>query len=202
MKFENAPAMFEIDKTIVSIDVVEKKFVCDLEKCRGYCCVHGESGAPLENEEADILEDIYPHIRGFLRKEGIKAIEKQGTSVVDNDNERVTPLIMGKECAYAVFEKGIAGCGIEKAYEQGATGFRKPLSCHLYPIRIKKFHDFEAVNYDRWSICEPAREAGIRKNVPVFRFVREAIIRKFGAEYFKKLEIAYKEFVSRKEDVV
>jgi hypothetical protein len=190
--------MFEIDNTIVSIDVVEKKFVCDLGKCKGYCCVHGESGAPLEKEEVAVLEDIYPSIRGFLRKEGIKAIEAQGTSVVDNDNDRVTPLIKGKECAYAVFKKGIAACGIEKAYEQGATGFRKPLSCHLYPVRIKKFHDFKAVNYDRWSICEPAREEGIRKNVPVYRFVREAIIRKFGAEYYKKLEIAYEEFVTRK----
>jgi len=202
MKFDSAPTMFEIDRTIISIDVVEKKFVCDLEKCKGYCCVHGESGAPLEKEEVKILDDIYPVIRGFLRQEGIKAIEAQGTSVVDGENDLVTPLISGEECAYAVFEKGIARCGIEKAFENGKIDFRKPLSCHLYPVRIKKFGDLEAVNYDRWSICDPARQAGLEKNIPVFRFVREGLLRKYGPEYYEKLEIASREFVRGSDDVL
>ena len=202
MKFDSAPTMFEIDKTIISADVVEKCFVCDLAKCKGYCCVYGESGAPLETEEVNILKDIYPRIREFLRKEGVDAIETQGTSVIDKDNEPVTPLIGKEECAYAIFENGIAMCGIEKAFENKATDFPKPLSCHLYPVRIKEFNDYEAVNYDRWRICDPARESGLKKHVPVFRFVRDAIIRKFGAEYFEKLEIASKEFVDRGDNVL
>ncbi len=196
MKAGSTPTMFEIDKTIISADLVEKKFACDLEKCKGYCCVHGESGAPLEFGEVGILRDIYPRIKEYLRKEGIEAIDTQGTSVIDKDNESVTPLIGGEECAYAIFENGIARCGIEKAFENNATDFRKPLSCHLYPVRIKQLNDFEALNYDRWSICEPARESGLKENMPVFRFVRDAIIRKYGAEYFEKLEIVKKEFVA------
>jgi len=195
MKADGTPTMFEIDKTIISADVVEKIFLCDLEKCKGYCCVHGESGAPLELEEVAILREIYPLIREFLRKEGADAIDTQGTSVVDKDNDKVTPLIGGEECAYAIFENGIARCGIEKAFDNNVTDFRKPISCHLYPIRIKQLNEYEALNYDRWSICDPARDSGHKENVPVFRFVRDALIRKFGTEYYEKLEIASKEFM-------
>jgi hypothetical protein len=194
------PTMIEIDNTVVSLDIVEKKFVCDVSRCRGYCCVHGASGAPLENGEAERLEKAYPDIKPFLRREGIRAIDKQGTSVIDLDGEVVTPLVDGKECAYAVFEKDIARCGIERAYEQGATEFNKPLSCHLYPVRIKKYNSFEAVNYDRWQICDPARELGQKMNVTVFDFTLKALIRKYGQDYCDKLEIARKEFVNQEDD--
>ena len=201
MNNTQVPTMIEIDNTIVSLDVIEKKFFCDIGKCKGYCCVHGESGAPLEDREAELLRQIYPVIKTFLRQEGIRAIDSQGTSVIDIDGEVVTPLIDGEECAYVVFENGIARCGIEKAYEHRATEFNKPLSCHLYPVRIKKYQNFEAVNYDKWHICDPARELGEKMNITVFDFTRAALLRRYGEDYCTKLEIARKQFISPEEDI-
>lgn len=180
--------MFEIDNKVVSLDLIREKFTCDLIKCKGYCCVYGESGAPLEEEEVRILKRIFPDIREFLRPEGILAIEKLGTSVVDEDKDKVTPLIGKMECAYAIFENGIARCGIEKAFEAGIIPFRKPVSCHLYPVRIKKYEGFEAVNYDRWHVCDPARINGNDLNIPVYLFVKDALIRKYGEEFIRKLD--------------
>ena len=181
--------MIEIGDKVVTLDLITEKFVCNLDVCKGVCCVHGESGAPLESEEVDILDNQYPDIAPFLREEGNSAIQKQGTWVIDTDKESVTPLIEGNECAYAIFEKGIARCGIEKAFEAGATTFRKPVSCHIYPIRVKRYKGFTALNYDRWKICDPARAYGEEKDVPVYRFLRESIVRKYGEEFYKKLEV-------------
>jgi hypothetical protein len=180
--------LFEIDSKIVSLDLIQVKFACDLGKCKGYCCVYGESGAPLEEEEAGILKKIFPEIKKILRPEGILAIERQGTSVVDDDKDSVTPLVGKMECAYAIFEDGMARCGIEKAFEAGIISFRKPVSCHLYPVRIKKYKGFEALNYDYWHVCEPARINGTELNIPVYVFVRDALIRKYGEEFAGKLD--------------
>ncbi|KPL15679.1 MAG: hypothetical protein AMS23_06205 [Bacteroides sp. SM1_62] len=182
--------MIELDDKVVSFDIIREKFVCDLAKCKGNCCVEGESGAPLEDDEVKMLKAEYEKIRPYLREEGRKAIAIQGTSIRDTDQEMVTPLVGGhNECAYVLFENGIARCGIEKAWEAGATGFRKPVSCHIYPIRIKNYSSMKAVNYDRWKVCDPAREHGERENVPVYRFVKDAIERKFGADFYRKLQI-------------
>lgn len=181
--------MFEIGDKVVSLDVIREHFVCDLEQCKGICCVEGESGAPLEEEEVDLLSKEIESIKPYLRSEGIRAIEQQGTSLMDAEQEMVTPLNAGKECAYAIFENGIARCGIEKAYEEGATNFRKPVSCHIYPIRVKHYKGFKAINYDRWPICDPARICGSRHKTPVYRFVQSAIERKYGKDFFEKLEI-------------
>jgi hypothetical protein len=186
---KDMPTMMEIGDKVVSLDLITKKFVCDLNTCKGICCVEGESGAPLEEEEVEILEREYKKIRPYLREAGHEAIQKQGTWVIDSDREKVTPLIEGKECAYAVFDGDIAACGIEKAYEDGVTDFRKPISCHIYPIRIKRYQNFSAVNYDRWPICNPARAYGEKHDVPVYRFLKESIIRKYGEEFYEKLEI-------------
>ncbi len=186
---KDLPTMMEIDDKVVSLDLITNRFVCDLAKCKGVCCVEGESGAPLEADEIDLLERDYDRIRPFLREEGRSAIESQGTWVVDADDETVTPLIEGKECAYATFENGIARCGIETAYEAGATALRKPISCHIYPIRVKSYRGFTAMNYDRWPICDPAREFGEKMGVPVYRFLRESIERKYGKDFYRKLEI-------------
>ncbi len=190
---KDVPTMIEIGDKVITLDLITEKFVCDLDKCNGVCCVYGESGAPLEPEEVDVLEKEYKNIAPYLTKDGNRAIEKLGTWVIDADNETVTPLIEGRECAYAVFEGAIAKCGIEKAFEAGATTFIKPISCHIYPIRVKKYNDFTALNYDRWKICDSARSCGEKKDVPVYRFLREPIIRKYGEEFYQKLEI-----VSRK----
>ena len=182
--------MLQIGETIISSDVLEKKFCCDLEKCKGACCVHGDAGAPLTDEEVRILKKIYPKIKPYLRDVSHNAIEVQGTHVIDDEKENVTPLVDNEECAYAVFENGIAKCGIEQAYFDGKINFRKPISCHLYPIRIKRYENFTAVNYDMWSICESARVYGDQINLPVFAFLKESIIRKFGENWFKQLKLA------------
>ena len=190
--------MLQIENTLVSIDVVKENFKCDIKKCKGLCCVHGDSGAPLEEFELSILKDIYPAIKPYLRYEGIITIENEGNYVIDKDKEYVTPIINGKECAYTVFENGVAKCGIELAFINKKTEFRKPLSCCLYPIRIKKRNNFEVVNYDKWEICDPARELGNILNLPVYKFVAEALIAKYGEEWFKKL-IKTAEYILKSE---
>ena len=182
--------MIQIDDKLVSLNVFDQKFVCDLSACKGACCVEGDVGAPLEDEEAEKLDAIYNDVKPFLRPEGIAAIEEQGTFIRDEfDQEYVTPLVNNKECAYATFDKdGTAKCGIEQAYRAGKTDFLKPVSCHLYPIRVKKYTQFTAVNYDQWEICAPACDCGSKLNVPVYRFLKEPLIRKFGEDWYADLE--------------
>ncbi|HTL81665.1 MAG TPA: DUF3109 family protein [Bacteroidia bacterium] len=185
--------MIEIGKTLISDDVVEKQFVCDLNACKGACCVLGDSGAPLEEEETKILDEIYDKVKPYMTEQGIKAVEKQGKWIVDSDGDRVTPLVGGnKECAYTVFENGIALCGIEKAWKDGKVKWQKPISCHLYPVRISTYKKFEAVNYEKWKICKPACDCGEKLQVPVYKFVKTALIRKYGGEWYKQLEEAAK----------
>ncbi len=181
--------MFQLGKTLVSEEIIEKDFVCNLTACKGACCVDGDAGAPLEEEETRKLEEIYPEVKAFLRPEGIEAIESQGAWVIGEDGEQETPLIAGKECAYTVFDaKGVAKCGIEEAFNQGATSWRKPVSCHLYPVRVTEYTSLTAVNYHKWQLCDPACELGNQLQVPVYRFVRDALIRKFGEEWYAELE--------------
>jgi hypothetical protein len=182
--------MLQIQGTLISLDVIEKKFCCDLSKCKGACCVEGDSGAPLTIEEVDIIEEEYEHFKPYMREEGIKAIEELGTWVIDIDNDKVTPLVNEKECAYVIFEEGIAKCAIEKAFFAGDTSFRKPVSCHLYPVRTKKYRDFEAVNYNEWAICKPAVQNGEKLGVFVYDFLKDSLTRKYGEEWYKELKLA------------
>ena len=186
--------MFQIGKTIISEELLEEEFVCNLSACKGACCVDGDAGAPLTAEETKILEEIYPHVKPLLRKEGIEVIEQQGTWVTGSDNEPETPLIEGKECAYVIFDGKTALCGIEQAYNQGLVDWKKPVSCHLYPVRIKEFAEFSAVNYHQWHICSPACELGKSLQVPVYTFVKEALIRKFGETWYSQLEKTAQEY--------
>jgi hypothetical protein len=181
--------MIQINDTLVSMEVIEEAFVCDLKACKGACCVEGDAGAPLNEVEVKILADIFPKVSPFLRKEGVEAIKSQGTSVVDDDGDLVTPLVEGKECAYTVFsENGTAQCGIELAWKSGEVSFRKPISCHLYPIRIKQYKGFEAVNYEQWHICKPACKLGQALKVPVYTFVKDALVRKYGEDWYDELK--------------
>lgn len=181
--------MFQLGKTIVSEDIIKTDFLCNLSACKGACCVDGDAGAPLEQEEVQILKDIYPRVKPFLRKAGIAAIEEQGTSIVTENGELETPLINGADCAYVIFdEKKTALCGIEEAYNQGEISWKKPLSCHLYPVRVKDYSEFSAVNYNKWYICDDACTLGKELQVPVYKFVKEALIRKFGEDWFIELE--------------
>jgi len=181
--------MFQLGKTIVSEEIIENDFVCNLNACKGACCIEGEAGAPLTAEEVQLLQDIYPAIKPFLRKEGIEAIEKQGTHIETDLGELETPLVNGGECVYVTFdEKGIAKCGIEDAYNAGAISFQKPISCHLYPIRITEYQSFSAINYHRWPICDPACALGKELQVPVYKFLKTALIRKYGEDWYAELE--------------
>lgn len=181
--------MFQLGKTIVSEDIIEKDFVCNLSACKGACCINGDAGAPLEKEETEILEAIYPKVKPFLRKEGIAVIEKEGTWVTSEWGELETPLINGADCAYVIFdEKNTALCAIEEAYNSGAIDWKKPVSCHLYPIRVKEYSEFAAVNYDKWEICDDACTLGKELQVPIYKFVKQALIRKFGEDWYEELE--------------
>jgi Protein of unknown function (DUF3109) len=192
--------MIEIDKTLISDDVVEKKFVCDLNACKGACCVHGDSGAPLEDEETTLLEKNYKKIKPYLTEKGIAAIEEQGIWMIDSDGDKVTPLVDGdKECAYTIFENGFALCGIERAWKEGKVKFQKPISCHLYPVRITKYKKFDAVNYETWDICKPACTCGAKLKVPVHRFVKDALVRKYGNEWWEALDQAATEMSKTKK---
>ncbi|MCF4100399.1 DUF3109 family protein [Gillisia sp. M10.2A] len=181
--------MFQIGKTIVSEDIIQKDFVCNLSACKGACCIDGDAGAPLDAEETKILEELYPKIKPFLREKGIKAIEEQGTFITTEDGELETPLIEGADCAYVTFDnKGTALCGIEEAYNQGEISWKKPVSCHLYPVRVQDYSEFAAVNYHHWHICDDACSLGKELQVPVYKFVKEALIRKFGEDWYMELE--------------
>jgi hypothetical protein len=180
--------MFQLGKTIVSEEIIEKDFVCNLSACKGKCCIDGEAGAPLDEDELIILMDIYPKVKPFLRTEGIEAIEDQGLFTMD-EGEYETTLIDGKDCAYAIYDaNNTVKCGIEEAYNQGAIDWKKPISCHLYPIRITEYSEFSAVNYHKWPICDDACTLGATLQVPVYKFVKEALIRKFGENWYKELE--------------
>ena len=179
--------MIQIEDKIISLDVFEKHFVCDLNACKGACCVEGESGAPLLKEEEEILNDIYESIKPYMKKDGIKEVENQGISVIDTEGELTTTLVNNKECSFVIFENGITKCTIEKAYLDGKVDFIKPISCHLFPIRIKSYSNFDAINYEDIKICKPACECGSKLEVPVYAFLKEPLIRKYGENWYKKL---------------
>ena len=180
--------MFQLGKTIVSEEILEREFVCNLSACKGTCCIDGDAGAPLSEEETKIMEEIYPKVKSYLRPEGIAAIEAQGTWVKGEDGDFETTLIEGKDCAYVIFDGATALCGIEQAYNEGVVSWKKPVSCHLYPIRVKDFTEFTAVNYDKWYICDDACTLGKELQVPVYKFVKEALIRRFGEDWYLELE--------------
>jgi hypothetical protein len=185
--------MLRIGDTIFSFDILEKKFRCNLPECLGNCCRYGDSGAPLSDSEGKILKEIYPEVKPYLRPEGVRAIEEKGTSTHDFENELVTPLIGAEECAYSVLNGNIFMCGIEKAWSDGKISFQKPLSCHLFPVRIKQFSDFKAVNYQELSICTSATEKGTREGIYVYEFLKIPLIKAIGEETYNELCIAAEE---------
>jgi hypothetical protein len=179
--------------------VVREHFLCNLNACKGACCWEGDFGAPLEKEEMYLLEEIYDKIGPFLRPEGRAAIEREGLyAYIEEAKEYATTLIDGGPCAYMTYDQnGIAQCGIEQAYNAGEIDFRKPVSCHLYPIRIERNPQsgFEVLQYDRWEICSAACSLGAKEQLPIYRFVKDALIRKYGAEFYEALEgaVRYRE---------
>lgn len=190
--------MFQLGKTIVSEDIIKKDFVCNLSACKGACCVDGDAGAPLEVEETKILQDIYPKVKPFLRQISIDAIEVQGTFIISEDGDFETPLLDGADCAYVIYDdKNVALCAIEEAYNQGEITWKKPVSCHLYPIRVTDYTEFSAVNYHKWEICDDACTLGKELQVPIYKFVKQALIRKFGEDWYMELEKIAKTYAKK-----
>ena len=186
--------MLVVGKAVLSDDIIEKAFVCDLQKCKGACCVEGDAGAPLEEEELAILEAIYEDVAPFLTEEGRSEIEKRRVYVKDRDGDYTTPTLHGRECAYAIYDKqGMLQCGIELAWKAGKIDYKKPISCHLYPIRIDHYDHYDALNYHRWHICSAACTLGEKLEVPVYAFLKDALIRKYGEAWFNELEKQVKE---------
>lgn len=180
--------MIPHENTILSDELFTEQFVCDLSKCKGECCVAGDSGAPLEEEELEIIERVFEKVKPYLNEKGLKAIEEQGKYSLDFEGDYTTTCVDGdKECAYVVFENGITFCAFEKAYNDGVIDWKKPISCHLYPIRITKYPDYEALNYDRWSICSDACSHGKSLKVSVFEFLKEPLVRKYGEEWYSEV---------------
>ncbi len=188
--------MLIIDDKIISADVLEEKFLCNLKACKGACCWEGDSGAPLEDAEVDILVDLYPKMKHLLSPIGQQVIEKKGVyEFYEEPEENGTTLMEDGACAFLVKDElGIAKCGIEQAHNEGITEFKKPISCHLYPIRIETNENFDALNYDRWDICAAACELGKKEALPVYKFLKEALIRKYGEDFYGQLDAAAKEY--------
>ena len=188
--------MLLIGDVLISDDVIREQFLCNLNACKGACCWEGDLGAPLEPEERFTLEHIFDAVKPFLRPAGLAAIEKEGLYIYDEETDSYsTPLIDGGPCVYMIYDgQGIAKCGIEQAFHAGKTDFKKPISCHLYPIRasIDERVDMQRLNYDRWEICSAACELGRQQQLPVYRFLRDAIIRKFGEVFYEELDAAAK----------
>jgi len=187
-KKNNHPGIIEIDDKLISAEVTDELFACDIFKCKGACCVEGDLGAPLEKEELPIMEEIYAQVEPYMRPEGIKAVKAQGTYVRDFTGNYSTPLVEGRECAYVTFKKGIALCAIEQAHAEGKVDFQKPVSCHLYPIRVSSYKEVDRLNYDRWDICSAACSRGEAEGIPVYEFVKDALIRKYGEEFYQVLD--------------
>lgn len=180
--------MIKIGSVLVSDDIRDVEFVCHLEKCKGACCVEGDLGAPLEEDELTIMDQIQNQVKPYLTDAGKEAIEGQGAYILDEDGDYSTPTIGGKECAYSHYDaQGVLKCGIEQAYLDKKIDFRKPISCHLYPIRITKKKDFEAVNYHKWSICSAACSFGKSLQIPLYKFLKEPLIRKYGYAWYEDL---------------
>ena len=187
--------MFHIEDTLVSLDLIERFFYCDLTQCKGVCCIEGEAGAPLEKEEYDLLQTILPELWDDLLPEARTVINKQGIAYNDIESDLVTSIVNGKNCVFTCYDaEGICQCAIEKAFHKGRITFRKPISCHLYPIRVKQYKYYQAVNYNRLKFCRAAEIAGEQKQRRLYQFLREPLIRKFGKAWYSTLEICAKEY--------
>lgn len=193
--------MIQIDNTLVSLDVLERQFICDLSHCKGICCVEGDSGAPLLEKEVAELEKALPIIWKDLSPEAQQVIKQQGVSYVDEEGDLVTSIVNGKDCVFTCYDSdGTCKCAIEKAYREGKVSFYKPVSCHLYPIRVTEYESFDAVNTHQWEICKAAEIVGKKEGLPLYKFLKEPLIRRFGEEWYKALEEVAEEWKKQKEE--
>lgn len=191
--------MVEIEDKIVSDDLFEEYFCCDLDSCKGICCVEGDAGAPLDADDIENIDANIETIREYMTEEGRNTIDEQGIFVIDSDGDFTTPLINGAECAYCVQKDGITFCAIERAARDGKIDYLKPISCHLYPIRLSTIGDMTALNYHRWDVCKSAVSCGKAKGIKVYQALKEPIVRAFGEEFFSHLIEVEKYFEEQKQ---
>ena len=192
--------MFLIKDTIVSTDLVERCFVCDLAICKGQCCIDGDAGAPLLPEEKKNIDDNIDKILPLLSPGGQKAIKEDGSAYIDEEGDLVTTLIEGANCAFTIYdENGICLCALEKAYREGILPNLKPSSCFLYPVRLKQVGDMTALNLHRWKICTCAEKKGKKLKIPAYKFLKEPLIRRFGSEWYEELDKVAQEWLTTKE---
>jgi hypothetical protein len=180
--------MIQIGSSIVSLDIIEKEFVCDITKCKGICCIEGDSGAPINDDEIAVITKHLDKILPFLSTQNKNILKKNGVFYIDEEGEKVTTLVNNAECAFVVNEGGILSCAIEQAWKQGLVPIPKPISCHLYPIRCRQYRDFEGLNYDTWHICKDAVCKGKNEKVKVYQFLKTSLIRKYGENWYQELE--------------
>ena len=186
---------------MVSLDLIEAYFLCDLAQCKGVCCVEGDSGAPLDKSEIAQLEKALPVIWDDLSPEAQAIINKQGVAYIDCEGDIVTSIVNGKDCVFTCYDSdGTCKCAVEKAYRAGKLSFYKPVSCHLYPVRVAQYKDFRAVNYDRWKICKAAELLGRKEALPLYKFLKEPLIRKFGQKWYEELSLVAEEWIKQKEE--
>ena len=175
--------MIQIEDVVISTDIFTEKFVCNLNACKGECCIEGDAGAPVAE-----LEKVLPVVWDDLAPEAQEIIKKQGVVYTDQDGDLVTSIVDNKDCVFTCHdENGYCYCAIEKAYREGKCNFYKPVSCHLYPIRVENYGPYKAINYHRWDVCKSAVILGKKNNVPVYKFLKEPLIRKFGELWYEKL---------------
>ena len=190
--------MIEINDTVISLELIDSFFCCDLTRCKGECCIEGDAGAPLEKEEFNILRKILPAVWNDLSPEAKAVINRQGVGYIDISGDIVTSIVNGRNCVFTYYDAdGTCQCAIEKAYNEGRIDFMKPVSCHLYPVRVKRYKNYYAVNYHQWKVCQAGEILGKQKRIPLYKFLREPLIRKFGEEWYNALDTCALEYAKR-----
>lgn len=193
--------MLQIQDTLVSLDLIERYFCCDTDKCLGACCIEGDAGAPVTEEECAAIREALPAAEEYMLPAGIEAVRRDGVSYVDCEGDLVTTIVDGRNCAFTCYAAGgKCLCALEKAYNDGKTAFRKPASCHLYPVRLKKLSDCTAVNFHRWKICKPAEVLGRKLGLRAYQFLKEPLTARFGKEWYDELCLTAEEYLRQYGD--
>lgn len=188
--------MLQIQNTLVSLDLFERFFCCDLQSCLGQCCIEGDAGAPVTEEECERLREVLPEVWDDLSPAARRVIEEQGVAYVDEEGDLVTSIVDGRNCVFTCYASGgMCLCAIEKAYREGRVGWMKPSSCHLYPVRLTEYKDFTAVNLHRWKICKCAEVLGRREGIRAYQFLRGPLTARFGEAWYEELASTCEEYL-------
>lgn len=195
---KNGKIMLQIGDVLVSLDIAQRFFCCDLDACLGECCIEGDAGAPITKVEYEKLKEVLPVVWDDLLPQAKEVIGRQGIGYIDNDGDLVTSIVDGRNCVFTCYAPGgMCLCAIEKAFREGRTDFYKPVSCHLYPARLTDYPGFTAVNYHRWKICKAAEVLGRKKGVRLYQFLKQPLISRFGKDWYAELELACEAYLAQ-----